>query len=78
MFGLKKKKKKPFFEFDLQKDLNKDAKKQKKLAKETEDKIHALKNAIREGADRAVFDKLGVLLHGYTSLLKVVNDPNRK
>lgn len=72
MYGLEKKPK-HVFEFDLEKDLKKDPKKVKELLKSTETKIQEIKNQLREGAKGPELDQLGVLLHGYTALQKVLN-----
>jgi len=74
MFGLEKqKKKKPIeeFSFDLEKDL-KISKNSKELKKRIEDRIQKIKEALRGGENKDDFDKFGSLLHGYTSLLKVM------
>lgn len=73
MFGLenqKKKKAEPFV-FDLEKDL-KDAKKYKDLKQKVEARIQEVKSVLKSGEQKESFDKIGVLLHGYTSLLKVM------
>lgn len=71
MYGLEKKPK-HVFEFDLEKDLKKDPNKVRELLKTTETKIHEIKNQLREGAKGPELDQLGVLLHGYTALQKVL------
>ncbi|MGD0664856.1 MAG: DUF5398 family protein [Rhabdochlamydiaceae bacterium] len=71
MYGLEKKPK-HVFEFDLEKDLKKDPSKVRELVKSTEAKIHEIKNQLREGAKGPELDQLGVLLHGYTALQKVL------
>ena len=74
MFGLedqKKKKKAEEFVFDLEKEL-KVSKKQKELKSKVEDRIQAIKEVLRSGENKDEFDKFGTLLHGYTSLLKVM------
>lgn len=73
MFGLedqKKKKTEPFV-FDLEKDL-KDAKKYRELKQKVEERIQQIKTTLKSGESKEEFDKLGMLLHGYTSLLKVM------
>jgi hypothetical protein len=73
MFGLedqKKKKTEPFV-FDLEKDL-KDAKKYRELKMKVEERIQQIKTTLKSGESKEEFDKLGMLLHGYTSLLKVM------
>ncbi len=78
MFGLKKEDKKPFFEFDLQKEI-KDDKKQKVLKDKADKQILAIKAQLRAGADPQSFEQLGVLMHGYSALLKILSDvtPNK-
>lgn len=74
MFGLENQKKKKGpeeFVFDLEKDL-KVAKQRVEIQKKVEDKIQAVKEILRSGENKDEFDKFGVLLHGYTSLLKVI------
>lgn len=74
MFGLedqKKKKKAEEFVFDLEKDL-KDAKKHKEIKKRVEEQIQSIKESLRSGENKDEFDKYGAILHGYTSLLKVM------
>jgi hypothetical protein len=77
MFGLEggsgsKKKKKDNFVFDLEKDMKNPA-----LFRKTKDsletKIHKIKAALRSGENKDAFDTLGVLLHGYSSAMKVVS-----
>lgn len=74
MFGLenqKKKKKAEEFVFELEKDLRNE-KKHKEIKKKAEDRIQGVKEVLRMGEDKDEFDKFGILLHGYTSLLKVM------
>lgn len=74
MFGLEKKKseEKPGeFVFDLEKDLA-DLKKHGELKKLVEERIQKIKAILRSGSAKEEFDRYGVLLHGYTSLLKVL------
>ena len=73
MFGLEKKKKPVHFEFDLEKEL-KDDKRQKELMHKTEKHIQEIKSALRQGGDQKVFEHLGLLLHGYSALLKVLTN----
>lgn len=72
MYGLEKKPR-HVFEFDLEKDLKKDPNKVRELLKTTETKIQEIKTQLREGAKGPELDQLGVLLHGYTALQKVLN-----
>lgn len=74
MFGLedqKKKKNTEEFIFDLEKEL-KISKKHKEIKKKVEDRIQKIKETLRSGENKEEFDKFGILLHGYTSLLKVM------
>lgn len=73
MFGLesqKKKKNEPFI-FDLEKEL-KDPTKHREIKQKVESRIQAVKNILKSGENKEEFDQFGVLLHGYTSLLKVM------
>ncbi|MCB1113063.1 MAG: DUF5398 domain-containing protein [Chlamydiales bacterium] len=74
MYGLEDQKKgdKPEeFVFDLENDLR-DSKKYKEYKAEVESKIQKIKTVLRSGENKEEFDQFGVLLHGYTSLLKVM------
>ena len=74
MFGLedqKKKKKNDEFVFDLESEL-KNGKKHQEIKKSVEGKIQKIKEVLRGGENKDEFDQFGVLLHGYTSLLKVM------
>ncbi len=73
MFGLEdqKKKKKNEFIFDLEIDL-KDPKKLQETKNLIEGRIQKLKTYLRAGEDKELFNQLGTLLLGYTSLLKVL------
>lgn len=74
MFGLedqKKKKKIEDFVFDLEREF-KDSKKNQEYKKKIEERIQKIKGILREGGEKEEFDKFGVLLHGYTSLLIVM------
>jgi DNA-binding transcriptional regulator GbsR (MarR family) len=67
----KKKKKTETFVFDLEKEL-KDPKKHRELKQRIEARIQRIKTILKSGESKEEFDQLGVLLHGYTSLLKVM------
>lgn len=74
MFGLgdeKKKQKKEEFVFELEKEL-KDPKKHQEILKKVEARIQKIKDSLRSGDDQQEFDRFGMLLHGYNSLLKVM------
>ena len=75
MFGLenqKKKKETADFQFDLEKDLN-DGKKKKKIRDRVEGRVLRIKELLRSGENKDDFDKFGVMLHGYTSIIKVIS-----
>lgn len=75
MLGSNKKDKdsKPFFEFPLEQDL-KDETKTTKMIENVENQIKAIKKVVKEGSKPEEFENLGVLLHGYSALLKILND----
>ena len=74
MFGLENQKKKKVeeFVFDLEKSL-KTQKRQKEIRLRVQEQMQRIKEALRSGEDKDKFDKFGVLLHGYASLLKVMS-----
>lgn len=73
MFGLEdqKKKKADDFVFELESEL-KNSKKHQDLKKRVENRIQKIKETLRSGENKEEFDQFGLLLHGYTSLLKVM------
>lgn len=71
MFGLEKQGKE-LFEFDLEKELKSNPTKTKELLKTIEERIQKIKGTLRQGAQSEDFDQLGVLLHGYAALQKVI------
>jgi hypothetical protein len=73
MFGLEKKPTNAPFEFDIEKDMKGDPDKKKKTLKIIEEKVVEIKGLLRQGAGSADFDNLGVLLHGYAALQRVLN-----
>lgn len=76
MFGLEdqKKKKKQIeeFVFELENEL-KNAKKHQEIKQRVESRIQKIKEILRSGENKEEFDQFGALLHGYTSLLKVMS-----
>jgi len=74
MFGLEKQKKKKTeeFIFELEKEL-KSYQTHQEYKKRVEEKIQDIRAVLRKGDNKDEFDKFGVLLHGYTSLLKVMS-----
>jgi hypothetical protein len=76
MFGLEsheKKKKPEEFVFELEKEL-KDPKKHQEILQRVETRIQKIKEALRTGSggDQEEFDRFGLLLQGYQSLLKIM------
>lgn len=74
MFGLesqKKKKKVEEFVFELEKEF-KTPKVQQDIKAKVERRIQKIKEILRGGDNKEEFDRFGVILHGYTSLLKVM------
>lgn len=75
MFGLEsqgKKKKHEEFVFELEKELDSKAK-HKEIIATVEKRIQMVKDKLRGGESKDLFDQFGVLLHGYTALLKVTS-----
>ncbi len=74
MFGLEdqKKKKNEDFVFELETKLR-SLTGQNALKKQIEVSISRVKNNLRNGENKEEFDQFGILLHGYTSLLKVIS-----
>ncbi len=75
MFGLedqKGKKGAKEFVFELEKEL-KEPRKHREIKSRVESQIQAIKKQLRGGAEKADFDQYGLLLHGYTSILKVMS-----
>ena len=76
MFGLEnqnKKKNAEAFTFDLERELMKE-KSSKELKQKCDDKVQKIKDVLRSGDSKEEFDLFGVLLHGYTSLQKVIQN----
>jgi hypothetical protein len=71
MFGLEKKPKAPFT-FALEEDIQKEPEKKKLLLQEVEEAIQRIKSELRSGTNTEDFDNYGILLHGLSSLQKVV------
>ena len=71
MYGLEKKPSERFA-FDLEKELKEKPSRAKEILENVEHKIHEIKKLLREGSHEKDFDQLGILLHGYASLQKVL------
>lgn len=75
MFGLedkKNKKKTAEFVFDLEKELQ-NSKKHKEIKVRVDSQLQKIKEILRAGDSKEEFDHFGLILHGYTSLLKVMS-----
>ena len=73
MYGLEKGKKgTEKFMFELEREVRERPAHAKELLGKAEKRMHEIKQALREGASEKDFDKLGILLYGYTSLQKVL------
>lgn len=74
MFGLEntKKNKKEEFAFDIEKEL-KDPVKRKAYLERIQSRIHKLKEILGKGLEQEDLNRLAILLHGYSSLFKVLS-----
>ena len=73
MFGLEKEKKKQkVFEFDLEKDIHKHPKKTQEILHKAQNSVEELKKTLKAGKKEEDFESLGILLHAYTSLQRVI------
>lgn len=71
MYGLEPQQKKKFA-FDLEKQIKEQPTKKKELLELVEAQVRTLKQQLREGQTDEAFDQLGILLHGYDALQKVL------
>lgn len=71
MYGLEKKSEERFA-FDLEKEIKKKPQQGKQILEKAETRIAEIKKTLREGANEKDFDRLGVLLHGYAALQKIL------
>lgn len=76
MYGLENKPGEKFA-FDLEKKIKKHPAHAKELIEKAQHHINEIKKQLREGASEKDFDQLGVLLHGYTALQKVLKKVNK-
>ena len=72
MYGLEEKEKREKFVFELEKRIKNEPNHLKDLLAKAEKRIAEIKKLLREGANEKDFDRLGVLLHGYAALQKVL------
>jgi hypothetical protein len=71
MFGLEKKPGEKFA-FDLEAEIKAKPSRGKEILEKVEHRIQEIKKHLREGANEKEFDRLGILLHGYAALQKVL------
>ncbi len=71
MYGLEKKGGAKFA-FDLEKELQEKPSRSKEILEKVEKRMTDIKKLLREGAKEKEFDQLGILLHGYAALQKVL------
>jgi hypothetical protein len=74
MFGLEKQKKKKNdeFVFELEQEL-KAFKTHQEYKKRIEERIQNIREVLRKGENKEEFDKFGILLLGFTSVLKIMS-----
>jgi hypothetical protein len=72
MYGLEEKEKREKFVFDLEKKIKEQPHQLKELLEKAEKRILEIKKHLREGSNEKDFDRLGILLHGYAALQKVL------
>jgi len=79
MFEMNANKKTPLpeYEYDMEVDL-KDPTKLRAMKEKVETRIHQLKELLRDGGDKQLFDQSQTLLHGYLAMQKVMQRCNRK
>lgn len=71
MYGLEKNKDKKFA-FDLEEEVLQKPERKKEILENAEKRVQEIKKALREGTSEKEFDQLGILLHGYAALQKVI------
>jgi hypothetical protein len=71
MFDLEKRQRDKFA-FDLEKEVKTNPNRAKEIQDHVEKRVQEIKKTLREGANEKDFDKLGILLHGYAALQKVL------
>ncbi|HSX38085.1 MAG TPA: EscE/YscE/SsaE family type III secretion system needle protein co-chaperone [Chlamydiales bacterium] len=72
MYGMEEKEKREKFVFDLEKRIKNEPEHLKEILSKAEKRMAEIKKQLREGANAKEFDRLGVLLHGYAALQKVL------
>lgn len=72
MYGLEKQPKGKKFAFDLEREIQEQPSHGTKILEKAEKRMLEIKNQLREGVEEQDFDQLGILLHGYAALQKVL------
>lgn len=70
MYGLEKEGK---FDFDLEVEIKKKPKRKEEIIKEAEEKADEIKKMLQAKDKPEHFEKLGILLNGYDSVIKVIS-----
>jgi hypothetical protein len=78
MFGMQNKTKPEKFAFDLEKEIKTNQTRNKEIQAKIEARVNEIKSSLREGQKDEDFDRLGVLLHGYAALQKVLKKAAKK
>jgi hypothetical protein len=78
MYGLGKEKGKKQYAFDLERKIHEEPKALKEILETADQRLNEVKKSLREGADEKEFNRLGVLLQGYTALQKVLRKAGAK
>jgi hypothetical protein len=71
MYGLEKSPKQKF-DFDLEVDIKQNPKKAKELFDKIESNMNQIKQLLKKGSNEEELNKLGILLQGYSALIKVL------
>lgn len=79
MFGLEKKEKKiEKFRFDLEVEIEENPDRAQEIIDLCKKKVDAIKSLLKSGADPKNFDQLGILIHGYNALMRVIKKIQKK
>jgi hypothetical protein len=76
MYGLEDEGKKTF-KFDLEEELKKSKERTTEIIELADQNIIDIKKTLKTGVNKKNIDDLGILLHGYTSLKKVINKASK-
>ena len=71
MYDMQKKRPEKFA-FDLEREIKETPSHGKQILEKAEKRILEIKKQLREGVNEKEFDQLGILLHGYAALSKVL------